>query len=62
MTDPEFDNEPVLQDDYPVYCDYFYVADGKVIRSPVEGTVHHLKRALGAFVIQRCNAVARNLL
>lgn len=57
----EFD-EPILLDDYPVYCSYFYIADGKVVSSPVEGDVRDLKRALKAHVIRRCDAVARNLL
>ena len=26
-------DEPILPDDYPIYGDYLYVADGKVIRS-----------------------------
>ena len=25
-------DEPILADDYPVYADYLYVADGKVVR------------------------------
>ena len=57
----DFD-EPELEDGYPVYPYYFYIADGTVIRSPVAGTVRELKRALKAHVIRRCDAVARDLL
>ena len=39
-------NENVLEDDYPVRFDYLYVADGKVIRSDIQGTVMDLKRDL----------------
>jgi hypothetical protein len=33
-------NEPILEDDYPVYASYWYVVDGKPIRSdplPAQG-------------------------
>lgn len=39
-------NENELEDDYPVYWDYFYVCDGKVIRSDIQGTVRQLKNDL----------------
>ena len=42
-------NENLLPDDYPVYGDYLYVCDGKVIRSDVFGTVLDLKRDLRNF-------------
>jgi hypothetical protein len=54
-------NEPILEDDYKVYGDYFYVADGKVIRSDVFGTVRDLKRNTGANEIRRCDMVRRGL-
>lgn len=54
-------NEPVLSDDYKVYGDYLYVADGKVIRSDVFGTVRDLKRSTGAKEIRRCDMSGRNL-
>lgn len=38
-----------------------YVADGKVIRSDVFGTVRDLKRATGAKEIRRCDMSGRNL-
>lgn len=57
----DFD-EPELEDDYPVYPSYFYIADGTVIRSPIDGTVRELKRALKVHVIRRCDTVARDLL
>jgi hypothetical protein len=57
---PELD-EPILDDSYRVYGDYTYVADGKVIRSDVFGTVRDLKRATGAKEIRRCDMAGRNL-
>lgn len=61
MTDGTRDDEPVLEDNYPVYGDYWYLADGKPIRSPVQGVVRDLKRAIEATEIRRCAAVRRNL-
>ena len=56
-------NEPVLPDDYPVYGDYLYVADGKVIRSDLHGlTVADLKRDVGAKEIRRCDIYGRQRL
>ncbi len=39
-------NETELENDYPVYWDYLYVCDGKVIKSDVQGTIADLKRDL----------------
>ena len=55
------DGENVLPDDYPVYWDYLYVADGKVIRSDIRGTVKELKHDLNAAEIRNCKIVERNL-
>ena len=53
-------NEPILADDYPVYGDYLYVADGKVIRSPLHGvTVGELKRREGFKEVRRCDIYGR---
>jgi hypothetical protein len=54
-------DEPVLADDYKVYGDYLYVADGKVIRSDIFGTVRDLKRDIGAKEIRRCDMAGRDL-
>ena len=54
-------DEPILEDTYPVYPTYWYVADGKPIRSQIQGTVRDLKRAQGVAEIRRCAAVARGL-
>lgn len=55
-------NEPVLEDDYPVYADYLYVADGKVVRSDWHGiSVARFKLVLGAKEIRRCDMAARDL-
>jgi hypothetical protein len=39
-------NEKILPDNYPVYWDYCYICDGKVIRSDIQGTVADLKKDL----------------
>jgi hypothetical protein len=59
---PAIGTEKVLPNDYPVYWDYFYVADGKVVRSDIKGTVADLKRDLNAIEIRSCDLVARGLL
>lgn len=55
-----FDMEDILPDDYPIYGDYLYVADGKVIRSDWHGiTARELCARLGASELRRCNIAAR---
>jgi hypothetical protein len=60
--------EPILDDDYPVYGNYLYVCDGKVIRSDVFGTVADLKRDLRSYYkldakeIRRCDIAGRQKL
>jgi len=46
-------SETVLENDYPVYLDYFYIVDGVIKMSTIEGTVADLKRAEGANEIRR---------
>ena len=41
--------EEPLPDDYPVYGDYLYVCDGRVIRGDVFGTVATLKHDLRSY-------------
>lgn len=42
--------EKVLPDDYPVYGDFLYVCDGKVVRCDLmSGTVADLKRDLRSY-------------
>jgi len=53
-------NEPVLEDDYPVYPTYAYVIDGEVKLSTIEGTVADFKRA-GVKEVRRCDIVGREL-
>lgn len=61
-------NEYELPNDYPVYWDYLYVCDGKVIRSDIEGTVADLKRSLRNYnkleakVITNCDISGRQKL
>jgi len=54
-------NEPILADDYPVYCGYAYVADGDPIVSDIEGDVRSLKACIGAKEIRRCDISGRQL-
>lgn len=60
-------NEKELSDDYPVFWDYLYVCDGKVIRSDIQGTVRDLKRDLRSYrkleakVITSCDIEGRGL-
>ena len=49
MTNENNLNERVLEDDYPVYWDYLYVCDGKVIKSDIQGTVKDLKKDLRSY-------------
>ena len=56
--------EKVLPDDYPVYWDYWYVVDGRPIKSAIEGKVIDLKadlRLLGetALEVKNCDIVGR---
>jgi hypothetical protein len=58
MTD--FPNEDILPDDYPIYGDYLYVADGKPYRSDHHGiTVRQLRAREGFKEVRRCNIYAR---
>jgi hypothetical protein len=55
MTEP-FSDERVLPDDYPVYGDYYYLADGKVYRSDWHDvTVAELKKREGFKEVRSCN-------
>lgn len=55
MTD-QFPDETVLPDDYPVYGDYFYLADGKVyVSGHHDITVRELKAREGFEEVRRCN-------
>ena len=60
-------DENILDDDYPVYAGYFYVADGKVVKSNMgfrdfAKTVKDLKAFHGYEEVRRCDAVARGIL
>lgn len=57
--------EQILDDNHPVFWDYLYVADGKIVRSDVKGTVATLKRDLRtlgrkAKIITSCNIAMRS--
>ena len=62
-------NEPILEDDYPIYGNYVYVVDGKVVRSDYhEITVrqwkYYLYRDTGTLPkeIRRCDILGRSRL
>jgi hypothetical protein len=61
-------SEHELDDDYPVYFNYLYVCDGKVIRSDIQGTVKKLKTdlrthlKLEAKIITNCDIEGRQKL
>lgn len=55
-----FPDEDLLPDDYPIYGNYLYVADGKVIMSDWHGiTAAQFKRNEGIRELRRCNIKAR---
>jgi hypothetical protein len=61
MTDKTL-NEPLLPDDYPIYADYCYVLDGKVVRSDWHKvTAAQFKKLTGATEVRRCDMIARGL-
>ncbi len=56
-------DEPVLEDDFPIYADYLYVVDGKVVRSDWHNvTVKYFKQRLHAQEVRRCDMHGRDLL
>ena len=60
-------NEPVLEDDYPIYNDYCYVADGEVIVAEhpffEEGcTATQFKRYQKITELRRCDLHGRGML
>ena len=56
MSTELFPDEKVLPEDYPVYGDYFYLADGKVYRSDWHNiTVGKLMACEGFKEVRRCN-------
>jgi hypothetical protein len=60
-----YDGEELLDDDYPVYLDYWYVCDGEPKRCPLFGmdgdnpTVRDLRRTFQCKEVRRCNIMAR---
>jgi hypothetical protein len=55
-------DEPLLEDDYPIYGGYWYLVDGKPIRSDWHRiTASELKKKLNASEVRRCSAVKRGL-
>lgn len=59
-------NERVLDDDYPVYYGYWYVADGVPVQSELSGeptpTVFELRINLNVREIRNCDLKARGML
>ena len=60
MSSTEFENEEILPDDYPIYGNFLYVADGKVYLSDWHDiTVRRLKHYERFKEVRRCNIAAR---
>lgn len=52
--------ERILDDDYPIYADYFYVVDDRVYRSDFHDiTVKELRQRLGAREVTSCDIFGR---
>lgn len=55
-----FPNETLLPDDYPIYGNYLYVADGKVVMSDWHGiTAKQFRAKENVRELRRCNIEAR---
>jgi hypothetical protein len=54
-------DEPILDDNYPVYSGYYYILDGVVGISRIQGDVAKLKRLTNSTEVRRCSAVKRKL-
>lgn len=53
-------DEPLLPDDYPIFADYLYVADGRVIRSDWHDiTAARFKAIEGIKELRRCDITGR---
>lgn len=58
-------DEPLLEDDYPVYPGYYYLVDGFTVESSVRGTVRDLKADVRVYFgfepkeVRRCDLVKR---
>jgi hypothetical protein len=61
-----YETETILDDEYPVYLDYWYVCDGVPKQCPLFGmdgdnpTVRDLRRALNCREVRRCDILARS--
>jgi hypothetical protein len=59
-------NEKILEDNYPVYFDYLYIADDKIVKSPIQGTIKDLKKILekdkiSCKIMSSCDIVGRQI-
>lgn len=52
-------DEPILEDDYPMYVGYLYVKDGEVIQNFKDMTVKSFKIKTGAKEVRRCDIYGR---
>lgn len=58
-----FLDEPILPDDYPIYGNYLYVADGKVVMSDYHDiTAKQFKEINGFTELRRCDIFGRRKL
>lgn len=54
-------NEPILDDNYPIFAGYWYVLDGMPRQSDISGDVLRLKIEFNVKEVRRCDAVRRKL-
>lgn len=53
-------SERILEDDYPIYGGYYYIADGKIYESDWHDiTVAELKKREGFKEVRRCDIYGR---
>ncbi len=62
-----FEDETELKPAHPIYINYYYLINGKPMRSEISGTIFQFKRYLEkrkkmrVNSIRRCNLIARGL-
>ena len=53
--------ERELDDDYPIFCGYWYVADGNPVQSEIQGTAEELRGVLKCERLESFDTVGRGL-
>lgn len=60
ITSGPLESETVLEDDYPIYPGYTYLADGKMIIAMYPCSVAFFKNRENVKEVRRCDLAARN--